>query len=167
MVDLYSTWMGLFRYKNSQMPLVHLTATFTEAGDDKFKGFVSETPLILPDDFDAADITTKPGRLTGWGSIACDIIEGQLIHKQLGKWGRRIDFVKAPDQLSGYPVYCWGGFNSATGLIVGAWHVVEGDTPCSLPLNLKSGDFTFRKSDGGRKDTPRVAAPVEPELLLV
>jgi hypothetical protein len=167
MHNLFSTWTGLFKYKNTQMPLLHLTATFAAAGENRFKGFISETPLILPDVFDTADIIIKPTPMTAWGSIACDIIEGELLNKDLGKWGKRLDFVKSPDQLSGYPVFCWGGFNSATGLIVGAWHVVEGDTPCPLPLNLKSGNFTFSKIEDGRKDVHRVSAPLEPELLLV
>jgi len=167
MHSLFPTWTGLFRYHNPMMPLVQLTATFEDVGANKFGGFISETPIILPDGFDQAFEFKKPSRLTCWGSIACDVMEGELVDKQIPNWGQEVHFLKASDQLSGYPVFCRGGFNAAAGLIVGVWGVVEGDNRCNLPLNLKIGHFTLRKQDGGRKDAPRTAAPVTPELLCV
>lgn len=101
------------------------------------------------------------------GYIACDVIEGELVDKQIPKFGQELHFVKATDQLSGYPVFCRGGFNAAAGIIVGVWGVLDGGNPCHLPRNLKMGHFTLRKQEGGRKDTPRIAAPVTPELLCV
>lgn len=67
MHSLFSTWIGLFKYENPRMPLVHLTVTFKGEGENKFDGFISETPIILPDGFDKAFEFQKPSRLTCWG----------------------------------------------------------------------------------------------------
>jgi len=124
MVNLYSTWAGLFRYNNSKMPLIHSTVTFQETATDKFRGFVSETPLIIPDDFKLS-IDVRPNKgLTPWGSISCEIIEGELLEKYIPKWGRAINFAKTFEQLSGNPICCRGAFNSARGQIVGVWGLV-------------------------------------------
>lgn len=166
MHDLFSTWIGLFRYHNSVMPLVQLTATFEHVGANKFGGFISETPIILPDGFDQAFEFKKPNRLTCWGSISCNVNEGELLNRHVPKWGQEVRFLKELDQLSGYPVFCRGAFNASTGLIVGLWGVVEGGKPCNLPLNLKSGAFTFHKPNDRRKNLSATPAPLAPELLV-
>ena len=165
MLSLYSTWTGLFRYSNPKMPLLHSTVTFRETGEKKFIGFASEEEIILPDDFKTAIEVKGQNILTPWGSKSCDIIDGELLDKHMPKWGQVINFVKAPDQLSGYPVFCRGGFNEVSGLIVGVWGIVEGITPCGLPLNLKTGAFTFKRPDDGRRRSTQAPAPVQPELL--
>lgn len=166
MHSLFSTWTGFFYYDNEKMPEVETTITFERVRDNEFRGFLSENLLILPDDFRNAIDVKGQKFLTAWGSVAGKISEGEF-HSDLPDSRKDIRFIKTFDQLSGYPVACRAGFNMATGLISGHWGIIEGNTRCDLPLNLKKGHFTLHKPEDGGRPSFKKVTPIKPELLHV
>ena len=174
MMSLYATWTGLIKYQNPQMPLLHVNATFEADGSGGFHGIANEELLILPDALETAfqsfDVVLGTGGdqfgLSPWGNVTSTIFMGDLPDIVYPKWGLAINFVKMPDQLTGYPVLFKGAFNAAADQIVGVWNIVEGDTPCNLPLNMKNGNFTFSKPRARPVIAPPAETPMTPVLHL-